>query len=72
MVTALFSSGEDISPAEVKKYIAEHEPGSYQLLDVRQPKEFAEGHLPGALLIPVKELQDRLAEVDREKLTFVY
>ena len=72
MVTALFSSGEDISPAEVKKYIAEHEPGSYQLLDVRQPKEFAEGHLPGALLIPVKELQDRLAEVDREKPTFVY
>ena len=72
MVTALFPSGENISPAEVKKYIAEHEPGSYQLLDVRQPKEFAEGHLPGAVLVPVKELQDRLAEVDREKPTFVY
>ncbi|RUM42111.1 MAG: hypothetical protein DSY80_07855 [Desulfocapsa sp.] len=72
MVTALFPSGENISPAEVKKFIAEHSPESYQLLDVRQPKEFEEGHLPGARLIPVKELQDRLAEVDRKKPTFVY
>ena len=72
MVTALFPSGENISPAEVKKFISEHDPENYQLLDVRQPKEFAEGHLPGAVLIPVKELQDRLAEVDREKPAFVY
>ena len=68
----LFSAGENISPADVKKYMSEHEPGTYQLLDVRQPKEFAEGHLPGAELIPVKELQERINEVDRHKPTFVY
>ena len=70
--SALFASGENISPAEVKQYIAEHAPGSYQLLDVRQPNEFKEAHLPGAMLISVKELQDRLSEVDKEKPTFVY
>lgn len=68
----LFPAAENISPVDVKKYMAEHEPETYQLLDVRQPREFAESHLPGAVLIPVKELQDRINEVDRHKPTFVY
>ena len=33
------------------------------LLDVRTPEEFREGHLPGALNIPVQELPKRLSEV---------
>ena len=33
------------------------------LLDVRTPQEFAQGHLPGALLVPVSEVPGRLAEV---------
>ncbi len=33
------------------------------LVDVREPREFAAGHLPGARNIPVGELQRRLAEV---------
>jgi sulfur-carrier protein adenylyltransferase/sulfurtransferase len=33
------------------------------LVDVREPREFAAGHLAGALNIPVGELQRRLAEV---------
>jgi phage shock protein E len=33
------------------------------LLDVRTPAEFAEKHLPGAVNIPVQELEQRVAEV---------
>jgi metal-sulfur cluster biosynthetic enzyme/rhodanese-related sulfurtransferase len=33
------------------------------VLDVRTPAEFASGHIPGAHLIPVDELEDRLAEL---------
>lgn len=33
------------------------------LLDVREPAEFAAGHAPGALLIPLGQLADRLGEV---------
>ena len=40
------------------------------LLDVRTPEEYAQGHAPGATLIPLDELPARLAEVptDREIL----
>jgi rhodanese-related sulfurtransferase len=68
----LFTPGANISPAEVSSFMAEHQPDDYQLLDVRQPKEYEKEHLPGALLIPVKELNDRMAELDRTKPTFVY
>jgi rhodanese-related sulfurtransferase len=33
------------------------------LLDVRTPDEFAQGHVPGATLIPVQELEARLGEL---------
>jgi rhodanese-related sulfurtransferase len=40
------------------------------LLDVREPYEFKEGHIPGARLLPLGELESRLNElpVDREIL----
>ena len=34
-----------------------------RLLDVRQPDEYAEAHVPGAVLIPLDQLPNRLAEV---------
>ena len=33
------------------------------VLDVRNPDEYEQGHVPGALLIPLGELADRVAEV---------
>jgi len=36
------------------------------LADVRTRREFADGHLPGAINIPLDELRGRLAEIPRE------
>ena len=33
------------------------------ILDVRTPREYAAGHLPGAINVPHKALPDRLAEI---------
>jgi rhodanese-related sulfurtransferase len=35
------------------------------MLDVRQPEEWAEVHIPGATLVPLGDLPSRLAEVPR-------
>jgi rhodanese-related sulfurtransferase len=44
------------------------------LLDVRSPAEFAEGHLPGAVNVPVQELEATMASLpaDRSREIVVY
>jgi hydroxyacylglutathione hydrolase len=41
------------------------------LLDVREPEEYAYGHVPGAVSLPQAELATRLAEVPRDRPVFV-
>jgi sulfur-carrier protein adenylyltransferase/sulfurtransferase len=42
------------------------------LLDVRQPNEYKQSHIPGATLIPLPELSNRIGEIDPEKPVLVY
>ncbi len=58
--------------AETRSYMAEHKEGSYTLLDVRQPSEYESERIPGASLIPLPELSDRLGELDPEKPIIAY
>jgi rhodanese-related sulfurtransferase len=41
------------------------------LLDVREPWEYQAGHVPGARLIPLGELEDRVNEVPRDRPVLV-
>jgi len=60
-------------PAEkIRQFMKEKSPDGYNLVDVRQPKEYERGHLPGAKLIPLGELKDRLSKIDPSKPTIVY
>jgi len=36
------------------------------VLDVRPPDEYAAGHIPGAVSVPLEELEDRLASLPRD------
>lgn len=40
------------------------------LLDVREPWEFVAGHVPGAALIPLGELEQRVSEIPRDRPIF--
>jgi rhodanese-related sulfurtransferase/DNA-binding transcriptional ArsR family regulator len=46
--------------------------GSALILDVRPPEEYAAGHLPGAVCIPLKELERRMAEIPEDKEIIAY
>ena len=37
------------------------------LIDVREDSEYAEGHIPGAVLIPLGQIPDRLDEIPQDK-----
>jgi rhodanese-related sulfurtransferase len=43
-----------------------------QLIDVRTAAEYAQGHLAKAKLIPLQELDQRLAEIDKSKPVLLY
>jgi len=60
------------SPERVRLFLKEKDSEKYNLVDVRTPEEYKQGHLPGARLIPVGELADRLSELDPKKTTLVY
>jgi phage shock protein E len=59
-----------ISPTAAASLIKEKK--NLQLIDVRTPAEYAEGHLAKAKLIPLQELEERLAEIDKGKPTLLY
>ena len=48
------------------------DPKSAILLDVRQPREWEGGHIPGAVHIPLPELRERLDEIPADKEIIVY
>jgi rhodanese-related sulfurtransferase len=41
------------------------------LIDVREPDEFAAGHIPGITLIPMGEVAERLAEIPKDETVIV-
>ena len=68
----LFTPVTSMTAEEAREFVANHEEGSYTLLDVRQPREYEESHIPGSKLIPLPELADSLDQLDKNKPTLVY
>jgi rhodanese-related sulfurtransferase/rubrerythrin len=56
----------------VRRHLEEREPGTFTLLDVRQAEEYGQGHIPGAKLVPLGELPDRIGELEPDLTTIVY
>lgn len=62
----------NIYPDELEEFRTKTRERNYLLIDVRQPREFAEGHIPGAQLIPLPEIENRLDELDDDKNLILY
>ena len=67
-----FEDAENVTAEETRRFIETGEPDRYQLVDVRQPKEYEQAHLPGAILLPLAELPNRQGELNQDKPTIVY
>ena len=62
---------EKITPAEAIRLL---DSGKARAVEVREPDEYAVGHIPGALLLPLGQITDRAQEVlpDKEAPWLVY
>jgi len=59
----------EVSPDEAHAAL---QAGEAVLIDVREPWEYEEQHIPGARLIPLGELPDRMAELPTDRDTYVH
>lgn len=67
-----FRKVSEMSVQEVRDFVDGHERDALELVDVRTPKEYDRGHLPGAVHMPVGELSDRVGELDPARTTITY
>ena len=52
-----------MSPSITVAALHAQPPSQAQLIDVRSPSEFASGHIPGAVNIPLDQIESRLADL---------
>ncbi|MCX8027510.1 MAG: rhodanese-like domain-containing protein [Thermodesulfovibrionales bacterium] len=63
---------KELTPEEASKFIENKPIESFTLLDVRQPNEYKQSHIPGSILIPLSELPDRISELDNQIPVITY
>ncbi len=64
LVRSYFHERDSLEPVSRKELLQRSRAGAVTVLDVRPEDEFALGHLPGAMNIPLRSLEARLSELD--------
>ena len=72
IVRLYFARKDELEPVPAKELLERARKGLVTVLDVRPPEEFAAGHVPGAINIPVHELEKRLKDLPRRKELVAY
>ncbi|ACB94919.1 transcriptional regulator, ArsR family [Beijerinckia indica subsp. indica ATCC 9039] len=67
-----FLALDALEPVSRADLLSRLQDGLVTLLDVRPEDEFAAGHLPGALGIPLAELEHRLSELPQDREVIAY
>ncbi|MGH8596218.1 MAG: ArsR/SmtB family transcription factor, partial [Gammaproteobacteria bacterium] len=66
VVWSYFRARDDLEPVSRAELLKRLKTGRVTLLDVRPEDEYALGHLPGAINIPLNTLKKRFADLDRK------
>ena len=72
VVAGYFRARDAMEPVSRHELLARLKDGTVTVLDVRPEDEFALGHVPGALNIPLKQIEGRLAELPRRREIVAY
>jgi rhodanese-related sulfurtransferase len=72
LVDAYLNSRDDLDALSVDEVLARARKGEVVILDVRPREEYAAGHLKGALNLTLEELEERLADLPKDKTIVAY
>lgn len=67
-----FTPVTSITWEQANTLAAENKDSEVVFLDVRQAGEYENGHMPGATLLPLGEIDDRLDEIPKESPIVIY
>jgi rhodanese-related sulfurtransferase/rubrerythrin len=62
----------DLTAEDLRRFIGDHHENEYALIDVRQPGEYENGHIPGARLVPLPELIQSMESLPAGKQLVFY
>lgn len=72
IVRLYFTAKDELEAVPAVELMQRAKKGLVTVLDVRPPEEFAAGHVPGAINIPLHQLEKRLAELPKRKEVVAY
>jgi rhodanese-related sulfurtransferase/DNA-binding transcriptional ArsR family regulator len=72
LARSYLGSRDDLEPVSREELVRRVRTGRAVVIDVRPREEYRAGHIPGALSVPVEELQDRLGELPARKEIVAY
>ena len=72
VMASYFRARDELEPVSRTELLDRLRAGEATVLDVRPEDEFQHGHLPGALNIPLSQLERRLAELPPDKEIVAY
>ena len=72
LIRIYLTAKDDLDPVPAEVLLEQARSGEVMVLDVRPPEEFAAGHVPGAVNIPLKELKQQLERMPRDKEIVAY
>ncbi len=72
LVNTFLTVKDDLEPIPRSELLERARDGLVTVLDVRPPEEYAAGHVPGAVNIPLQELEQRLGELGKEQEVVAY
>ena len=72
VLNSYFRERDNLEPVSRKELLRRMREGLVTVIDTRPAEEFAAGHLPGALNVPLRELKRRLREIPLDQAIVAY
>ncbi len=72
LVDTFLTSKDSLEPVSVSELVERMHQGLVTIIDVRPPEEYTAGHLPGAINVPLTDLENHLSELPPEREIVAY